>query len=124
MNPVTVELLWLGYEDTTGLWEVPWGAAGDERAGSGWRADLVVELMRSGLIEVVVGPAARDVEAPRRLSPDEARGALRDPASWLGPGDVDTGEDVVRYRTTDAGFAAYRAATGWTDPADAGGGTA
>ncbi|WP_454857801.1 hypothetical protein [Promicromonospora soli] len=118
MNKLIAEILWLGYEDVTGLWEVPWGTDSNvhdpDPLSPAERVDTFVELMRSGLIEVSAGPDALDFDEAQRISPDEARKILQeDPQVWEGP---ETGEFTVRFQTTDAGIAAYRSATGWVDP--------
>jgi hypothetical protein len=119
MNKVTTDLLWLGYEDVSGLWEVSWGdddAAMPDATRRDRRIDLLVELLRSGWIELATGPWSSDFDASPHLTPDEARETLLDRRCWEGPDpDDELGTSVVRLRTTDAGFAAYRAATGWAD---------
>ncbi|MFE7404990.1 hypothetical protein [Isoptericola sp. NPDC057559] len=114
---MTADLLWLGYEDVSGLWEVSWEDGDDAAPGrTAWdrRVGLLVDLLRSGLIELAVGPWSSDFDTSRRLTADDVPEALADPRSWQGPDpDDEDGAPVVRFRTTDAGFAAYRAATGW-----------
>ncbi|CAM3903904.1 hypothetical protein [Isoptericola cucumis] len=112
MSPEVADLLWLGHEDVSGLWEISWGPE-DDGPGGPRRVDVIVSVLRSGLIELAAGPSSSDFDTAPRLGP-EARALLRDPRCWQGPdpGD-DIGAHVVRFATTDAGFAAFRTATGW-----------
>jgi hypothetical protein len=114
VNKLTTEILMLGYEDVTGLWEIPWADA--EHAGQEEtppRSDdieLFVGLVRDGYIEVVVGPDWAEFDDGERATPDQVSDTLRDPRVWRSP---ETGEHTVRFETTDAGFAEYRKAIGW-----------
>ncbi|PJI94088.1 hypothetical protein [Luteimicrobium subarcticum] len=114
MNAAEIDILWLGYEDVSGLWEVTWGDDdGTEPSRTARRGDLFVTLLSDGLIDVTTGPPSADFDAAHHLAPDEVRELLRDPRSWRGPQLDDDGQHVLLFRTTEAGLAAYRAATGW-----------
>ncbi|MFE5339614.1 hypothetical protein ACFQ80_05310 [Isoptericola sp. NPDC056578] len=110
MDREIIDLLWLGYEDVSGLWEITWQ---DRATGpTDRRIDTLVALLRSGLIEVARGPWSLDFDDARRLTSDEARRTLLDERCWKGPDPYDDiGEHVLRFVTTDAGFEAYREAT-------------
>lgn len=110
MSPLEIELLWLGYEgDETGLWGTPWSREGSARSRGGPTqeevAEAIVRLASQSLIEVLAGMESIDFEDAQVVDPARVRELLEDPRAWRV---AEIGEFVVRYRTTDAGFAVYR----------------
>lgn len=114
MNRLEIELLWLGYEDDTGLWETPWQrdrpVRGAQLATRDEVRETLIQLAGAGMIEVLAGPESVDFEDVDIIPPTALPDLLDDERAWIA-GDV--GERVVRYRTTDLGFQSYREATGW-----------
>lgn len=116
MNRLETELLWLGYEDDTGLWETPWErdrpVRGAQIATREEVRETLIQLAATGMIEVLAGPESVDFEDAEIVLVAVLPDLLNDERAWEA-GDV--GDRVVRYRTTDLGFQAYREATGWRD---------
>ena len=117
MDPLAQRLLWLGYEDASGLWEaeqeatlLPLIAAPTRRASV---ARTLQDLARRGLIDVCAGPEPLQLNDRTRVPISELAAVLEAPGSWLAP--ERQGDNAVRYETTDKGFTAYRSAVGWAE---------
>jgi hypothetical protein len=116
MDTLERDLLWLGIEDYTGLWQ----AAVEVRAALGPcsvreaqdRARRMIEsLLHRGLIELFLCQEPLDNETVEVVPLEKLSAVLGSEASWSAP---EEGGKSLRFATTDKGFAAYQKETGWT----------
>lgn len=115
MDSFERHLLWDGVEDFTGLWHVPMAAEGADEWQPGDDArDLARRMLESlagrGLITVYVCRGIPSEVTCEPVAVDGLAGLLEREESWQAP---DEEEPAVWFDTTDAGFALYKAETGW-----------
>ncbi|GAA0466174.1 hypothetical protein Aca07nite_77350 [Actinoplanes capillaceus] len=115
MTPVEQNLVWLGYEDYTGLWQV--AIEVQDESGENSEADnrafaqrIVESLLNRGWIELYFteGPWTNETIMP--VPAEDRAEVLTADASWATP--VNGGK-LIWFGTTDEGFAAYQEAVGW-----------
>lgn len=114
MDELERDLLWLGVEDYTGLWQA---VAEAHAATYSISEDLrqtrrtIDSLLSRGLIELFVCQEPLNNETVEIVPPERQSAVLDEVASWKAP---EEGGKSVRFATTEQGFAAYRKETGWT----------
>ncbi|GAA2569362.1 hypothetical protein GCM10010435_49160 [Winogradskya consettensis] len=116
MDALTRDLLWLGWEDYTLLWQVVLNARHVNELSSLREAQDVAHgvlqtLLAGNLIELFRCPWAMDNDAYRLVAPAEHAAVLGDDRSWTIEGA--DGRDLVWFATTDAGLERYQQGTGW-----------
>lgn len=108
-------LLWLGFEDYTGLWE----AVAEVRSYhpemtsvevQREAAKVIRELANAGMIEIYICHEPVEDETASRLTRRQYEVLLSDVNRWnpLPVSESDIEIESVRYATTDSGLAAYR----------------
>lgn len=116
MDTLERNLLWLGVEDYTGLWQAVAEARDDAEPCSiheaqGQARRTIESLLAGGLIELFVCQEPLNNETVEIVPPEEQPAVLDEEASWTAP---EEGGKSLRFATTDRGFAAYQKETGWT----------
>lgn len=108
MNPVERNLVWLGVEDYTGLWQaaievrnVP-GAQSPHDARE-YACHVIESLLDSGWIELYVCQEPLNNESVELVLAEDRSRILQCDSSWIAP---EHGKSV-RFVTTDDGFDAY-----------------
>ena len=110
-------LLWLGVEDYTGLWQAVAEARNDAEPSSIHNARTearraIESMLCTELIDLFVCQEPFNNETVEIVPADARLAVLEDEASWIAPSE---GGRSVRFATTERGFAAYRNETGWTE---------
>jgi hypothetical protein len=117
MDDLERNVLWLGIEDYTGLWEAALEAGPDTEPSSFGavqaRARLVIEsLLGGGFIELFVFQGLVVSERAELVPPERHASVLGDDDFWKVP----EGEgELAGFAATEQGFAAYKKAVGWTN---------
>jgi hypothetical protein len=116
MDELERDLLWLGVEDYTGLWQAVAEARAETEAYSlseerRQARRAIDSLLSRGFIELFVCQEPLNNETVEIVPPERQSAVLDDAASWEDP---EEGGKSVRFATTERGFAAYRKETGWT----------
>lgn len=116
MDDLERNLLWLGVEDYTGLWQ----ALAEARDDTGQRPpsetqrrvrQIVDSLLAEELIELFVCQEPLNNETVEIVPPERCFAVLEKAMSWRPP---EEGSKSIRFATTEKGFAAYRKEVGWT----------
>ncbi|WP_330465498.1 hypothetical protein [Micromonospora zamorensis] len=118
MDTLERNLLWLGIEDYTGLWDAVAEARGDGEPRSTHdalvQARRAIEFMLAAdFAELFRCPEPLNNDTVELVSAEEQSAILNAGSSWVVP---EEGGTSIRFATTDRGFAAYQKETGW--PAD------
>jgi hypothetical protein len=115
VSDLASDLLWLGIEDFTGLWDAGFQAQATEeittRETARDRARSVLEsLLAEGLVELYLfrGPPQNDAVA---VAPDARAALLCNDECWAVP--EEGGAASVWFATTDKGFQLYRKEHNW-----------
>lgn len=117
MNAIEQTLVWLGVEDYTGLWQVPIDVRGQPGINStqdahSYARSVLESLLTNGWVELYICQEPLQNESVRLVPPEDRRGVLDSDSSWQIP---EPFGKSVRFGTTDAGLAAYRAEIGWAE---------
>ncbi|MEV0897182.1 hypothetical protein [Actinoplanes sp. NPDC049802] len=116
MTPVEKNLVWLGYEDYTGLWQIVLEVQDEEGINSLAEAQrfakqTVESLLSRGWIELYFTDGPWTNETITAVPPEKRAQVLAADDSWATP--VGGGGKLIWFGTTDEGFSAYQEATGW-----------
>jgi hypothetical protein len=108
-------LLRLGAEDYTGLWQAVAEACNDIEPCSLSEArrqvrQIIDSLLVGGLIELFICQEPLNNEAVEIVPPERRPAVLDEVASWGAP---EEGGKSVRFSTTERGFAMYQKEAGW-----------
>ena len=114
MDSLERNLLWLGVEDYTGLWQAvieAGGSATNSMSDARKRARRAIQsLLDNNFIELFACPEPIDNETVKPIPKERNLLILEEESSWVVPGE---GGVSLRFATTDRGFAVYRRETGW-----------
>jgi hypothetical protein len=98
MDTLERDLLWLGIEDYTGLWQ----AAAEARADAG---PCSIHEAREQARRIIESQEPLNNETVEIVPPKRQSALLGEEASWTAP---EEGGRSLRFATTDKGFAAYQ----------------
>ncbi|MBO3743053.1 hypothetical protein [Actinoplanes flavus] len=101
MTPAEQNLVWLGYEDYTGLWQAALEVEDRDVARR-----IVASLLSRGWIELYFTDGLWDNETIAVVPVRDRMTVLEDVASWS----VEGGGRLIWFATTDEGYDAYRKA--------------
>jgi hypothetical protein len=115
MDALERNLLWLGAEDYTGLWQAVVEPRDDAdlcsiHAAREQARRAIDSLLARGFVELFVCQEPLDNGTVEIVPPGKQSVILDEQASWTAPGE---GGKSLRFATTDQGFAAYQKETGW-----------